>query len=120
MNWGLETTMLHVFDAAAWRETFLRTKGSPNKVLVRWLYETYLQSNAWKIKRAARREIDGDRCRGVMCFRVDGLEVHHSTYERIGDENVETDLITLYRNCHAGEHGHEHEQLFHEAIWKRA
>ena len=64
-------------------------------------YERYIASRAWACKRAARLEIDGHRCQ--TCLH-DGtlwrLEVHHKTYERFGDEDVERDLLTLCCQCH--------------------
>jgi cytochrome c553 len=98
--------MKFIFDAAAWREAFTRCRGGCPKVW-KWAYSMYLLSNAWKIKRAQRRAIDGDQCTSPLCFRVDTLQVHHKTYERIGDENVETDLVTLCDRCHGMEHSDE-------------
>lgn len=100
----LTNTMLYIFGAKEWRETFMRTSGS-TKEFRKWLYGIYTKSNAWKIKRAERRAMDGDRCRAPLCFRVDSLEVHHTTYANIGDEDVENDLVTLCERCHEAEHG---------------
>jgi hypothetical protein len=65
-------------------------------------YSQYIASVAWAEKRMARLEIDGHKCQ--TCFH-DGaqwrLEVHHKTYERLGDEDVQKDLITLCCDCHA-------------------
>ena len=64
-------------------------------------YERYMQSAEWAAKRAERLEIDGHRCR--TCGHTGeqwGLQVHHVTYERLGDEDVEKDLITLCASCH--------------------
>jgi hypothetical protein len=64
-------------------------------------YNRYIASHRWACKRAARLEIDGHRCQ--TCLH-DGtlwrLEVHHKTYERFEDEDVERDLITLCCQCH--------------------
>jgi hypothetical protein len=66
------------------------------------LYSRYISSAAWGEKRADRLEIDGHACQ--TCGH-DGsqwrLEVHHKTYERLGDEDVQKDLITLCCDCHA-------------------
>lgn len=110
MNNDLGHTMLRIFDSAAWRETFRRCEGTTPKFW-KWLYEMYLLSIAWKIKRSQRRAIDGDQCQGFLCFCTEGLQVHHVTYERVGNENVETDLITLCRRCHKAEHGHKVETV---------
>jgi hypothetical protein len=66
-------------------------------------YETYIASEDWAVKRKARLELDGNRCR--LCdedssrFR---LEVHHrpSSYKKIPNESIEDDLITVCARCH--------------------
>jgi hypothetical protein len=62
-------------------------------------YLTYIRSNAWRLNPArlkALSDADG-HCR--LCHANDDLEVHHSTYERLGCE-LESDLIALCRACH--------------------
>ncbi|TXH58887.1 MAG: HNH endonuclease [Desulfurellales bacterium] len=64
-------------------------------------YDTYMQSEAWQAKRAQRLAIDNHRCR--TCGHTGEtwpLQVHHITYERLGGEDVENDLITLCSACH--------------------
>ena len=64
-------------------------------------YERYISSAQWAKKRQERLAIDSHRC--CTCHH-DGsqyrLEVHHATYDRLGDEDVEGDLITLCSQCH--------------------
>lgn len=64
-------------------------------------YARHIASHKWACKRAERLEIDNHQCQ--TCLH-DGslwrLEVHHKTYERIGDEDVVRDLITLCVQCH--------------------
>ncbi len=64
-------------------------------------YSRHIASHAWALKREHRKEIDSHRCQ--TCLH-DGtlwrLEVHHKTYERFGNEDVERDLITLCSQCH--------------------
>lgn len=60
-------------------------------------YMTYLLSPEWQEKRGAALERDQHRCR--LCNRRGPLEVHHRTYDRIGQERIE-DLTTLCRTCH--------------------
>lgn len=108
----LENTMMFIFGAKEWRETFIRTSGS-KKEFRKWLYKIYLKSNAWRIKSSQRKLIDGSRCQAPLCFRVDSLQVHHTTYANIGDEDVENDLVTLCERCHKAQHGiGEIEELF--------
>lgn len=59
-------------------------------------YKDYMRSNEWKVKKRERIAID----RGcVMCGRpldkIRSIQVHHITYQRLGNENVLTDLCTL-------------------------
>jgi hypothetical protein len=64
-------------------------------------YQTYLQSEAWKIRRKWKLEQAGHRCQ--VCNGDGELHVHHRTYDRIGDER-ENDLTVLCANCHARFH----------------
>lgn len=63
-------------------------------------YPEYRQTHAWLTKREAVLERDGDRCQGCGS---EAAEVHHLTYEHIGDEPIE-DLISLCASCHEAEH----------------
>ena len=65
-------------------------------------YSEYLKSPAWKTRRTERAEIDGWKC--AICGSDENLNVHHLTYKNIGNENVQTDLVTLCRKCHASLH----------------
>lgn len=60
-------------------------------------YTTYMASEKWRDKRSLILKRDSDRCQ--TCLSTDDLEVHHKTYERLGDEALE-DLITLCHECH--------------------
>ena len=66
-----------------------------------WLHRYAPRATPWRDKRRQRLEIDGHKCR--TCGH-DGsiwqLEIHHISYERWGDEDVEKDLITLCEPCH--------------------
>ena len=61
-------------------------------------YEEYLKTEAWQEKRKQRLEIDEYKCR--FCNSQENLTVHHISYERVGDEDVSFDLITLCWPCH--------------------
>lgn len=60
-------------------------------------YGQYMQSKEWSHKRLLRLKVDYFRCR--TCWNTEDLEVHHLTYERLGNEEV-SDLITLCKYCH--------------------
>jgi hypothetical protein len=64
-------------------------------------YRTYLESDAWKRRRSVALSEAGHRCQ--VCNREGQLDVHHRTYERLGNE-LPQDLVVLCRECH---------QLFH-------
>lgn len=62
-------------------------------------YYAYLKSKEWLQKRQERLEIDDWEC--AWCGKHNcSLHVHHLTYDRLFNENVETDLITLGKRCH--------------------
>lgn len=64
-------------------------------------YEEYLKTEEWAAKREQTLERDEYRCR--VCNEKEGLQVHHRTYMRRGDEDL-NDLTTLCSRCH--EHFH--------------
>lgn len=66
-------------------------------------YAAYLTTPQWKERRAQALRRARHKC--SMCSRKRGLETHHRTYERIGEELPE-DLIVICRQCHGHHHGH--------------
>ena len=60
-------------------------------------YQTYLNSEGWKAKRAMILNMWGNRC--ALCNEGGLLQVHHRTYERKGNENP-FDLIPLCEKHH--------------------
>lgn len=61
-------------------------------------YLAYIrESPIWQSKRGHRLKMDNRRC--VVCNSPEQLNVHHRTYERLGNELM-ADLITLCRVCH--------------------
>lgn len=65
-------------------------------------YRDYLTTQHWEDTRKRKLSLVGGRCE--KCPRSAPLEVHHLTYERLGEERME-DLQTLCRICHCREHG---------------
>ena len=64
-------------------------------------YKEYLQSDQWRELREAKLlDVDNtcEKCRRKSC-----LEVHHLSYERLGQERL-SDLQVLCQNCHYDEH----------------
>ena len=67
-------------------------------------YHEYIQSDEWRGKRKERLIFAGYCCE--LCNISYKLEVHHRTYERLGDEEL-GDLFVLCVDCH---------QLFHSRM----
>ncbi len=68
---------------------------------IRAAYERYLRSDDWKVKR--ERALDRAERRCQICYSPEGLEVHHRTYERLGQER-DMDLTVLCGSCHGSFH----------------
>ena len=61
----------------------------------------YMESLDWQIIRLKAMKRDDYEC--VTCGAISGLEVHHITYSRLGNEKL-SDLATLCRDCHQAVH----------------
>lgn len=61
-------------------------------------YADYLKSPEWAQKRQRALRFAGFRCQ--LCNSPERLNVHHRTYERLGQELM-GDLITLCNDCHS-------------------
>lgn len=61
-------------------------------------YHKYMGSREWALK---RNEVH-KRANGVCerCHNADIKNVHHISYKRLGDEDVDQDLLGLCRPCH--------------------
>lgn len=64
-------------------------------------YTDYLQSEHWQDTR--ERKLSEVSC-CEKCGKSKGLEVHHLTYERVGNEQM-SDLRVLCATCHRRSHG---------------
>lgn len=65
-------------------------------------YASYLRSEHWRETRADALDRADHKCES--CGDSSGpLQVHHLTYERVGEEKPD-DLQVLCRSCHAAEH----------------
>jgi hypothetical protein len=70
-------------------------------------YERYLQTGHWRWTRNQALQRVGFRCEKCRVGR--NLQVHHLTYERLGEE-LFADLEVVCRGCHLGLHVHELNQ----------
>lgn len=64
-------------------------------------YSIYLKSVAWKRRRNTALQLAGDRCE--ICKSHNRLQVHHLSYDRLGDE-LPTDLLVVCDPCHGEIH----------------
>lgn len=60
-------------------------------------YIAYLKSDHWRQIAAAAKSLAGHRCR--VCNGGDRLQVHHRSYERLGNE-LPGDVTVLCDTCH--------------------
>lgn len=72
-----------------------------SKEKIRMNYANYLLTDHWKELRKVILNRDDNKCQ--LCSSKERLEVHHNTYENVGNEKL-TDLITLCRYCHSNFH----------------
>lgn len=64
-------------------------------------YTEYLKTDHWKELRAVKLHEANDQCE--TCKSKSRLQVHHLTYERVGNELL-TDLKVLCESCHEKVH----------------
>nr|BDD44986.1 hypothetical protein 7 [Spirochaetaceae bacterium] len=64
-------------------------------------YQEYLESDKWKARRERALERAGQKCQ--VCASIEKLEVHHNSYENLGNEKDE-DLVVLCGRCHRLHH----------------
>ncbi len=79
-------------------------------------YNAVISSKRWRDIRVERIHLAGGKCEQCGCNRR--LELHHKTYERLGEELPE-DLQVLCRQCHAvadAERAEEGERRSEDAL----
>lgn len=67
-------------------------------------YEEYLNSSKWRCISDKRKRHDHYEC--VFCHSKENLNVHHKTYDRLGNEDLK-DLITVCKSCHIKIHDYD-------------
>lgn len=67
-------------------------------------YATYLASDKWQELRASVMSRSQGQCE--LCEERSADDVHHLTYQSIGNEKLE-ELIAVCRECHSAIHGKE-------------
>lgn len=75
-------------------------------------YQGYLKSPHWRALRKRALERDGWACR--VCNRLADdfcrLDVHHRSYDRLGEPDEIKDLLTMCEYCHDLYHGSKREK----------
>jgi len=79
-------------------------------------YEDYLQTDEWKEKREQALDRDSYRCR--LCNTDKNLHVHHRTYQRRGNEDLD-DLTTLCNECHEAFHERKYQEVLMSQTYVR-
>lgn len=83
-------------DAAPRRDRLTELRTMP--------YRDYLRTTEWRRTRAAALHRAAQAC-SLDVTHTAGLEVHHRTYERLGEE-LPGDVVVLCRECHRIHHAH--------------
>ena len=77
------------------------TKPGKTKYIPYHEYQAYLKTQTWQAIRKSRLMFDGYRCKHCQTeLTEETAHCHHLTYDRLGDENMLTDVISLCRGCH--------------------
>lgn len=79
-------------------------------------YREYLRSEWWQWKR--ERAIKRAGCCCELCNDPGPLEVHHTTYDRLGREH-NNDLVVLCRDCHRHVTGNGLDKLPRRELLRR-
>lgn len=66
------------------------------------VYDDYMSSKEWAIKRQECLSCHGDKC--VFCG-ADFSEIHHLHYDTLGDEDPAADIVPICSKCHREAHG---------------
>lgn len=71
----------------------------------REVYDSYMSSMEWAIKRKEVFDAQGTSC--IDCG-VSATDIHHLHYETLGDECPVKDLVPLCSICHSARHNMDH------------
>jgi|SRR5262249_6727315 len=70
-------------------------------------YAAYLQTDEWKERQRLVMHRAGGICEG--CRQVRAVEVHHLTYDHVGDEFL-WEFVAICRECHERYHEVRHDR----------
>ena len=68
-------------------------------------YVQYLKTKHWALLR--KLMVSKDTVCAMCGAKTENMQIHHISYDRIGHENKETDLIVLCSECHKKIHADE-------------
>jgi hypothetical protein len=118
-EWAVDLDDWQFYDLGDALVGFIDTFGERLATRTNWVlalsrheivYNDYLRSDWWQYIRVQALDAAGWRCEyrnwqrtGRRCKATEHLDVHHLTYERLGDEQPE-DLIVLCRRHHTYVH----------------
>lgn len=63
------------------------------------VYKDYLRTKHWRLLREKIAKLYDYSCADCGKSIVEGYEIHHLTYKRIGNEKID-DLVCLCKDCH--------------------
>ena len=66
--------------------------------LERMQYKAYICSSRWKRRRLRYFRKHGKLC--AACRTDQNVTLHHMSYDRLGNECIDRDLVALCRTCH--------------------
>jgi 5-methylcytosine-specific restriction endonuclease McrA len=81
----------------AYRSQKLEENKQVEKAYRKEFYSEYMKSDKWKAIRLKVLKRDNNLCQA--CLDAPAQDVHHKTYENIGDELM-YELISVCRDCH--------------------
>lgn len=90
---------------AMWAQVFRSASTRPFEIR-RELYRQYINSSAWRKRRAYEIALAGHKCRECGHDGTAGiaLQVHHVSYANLGEETP-SDVVVLCKLCHECRHG---------------
>ena len=78
---------------------YYANQGIPRNIASSMLYKEYLATPHWRRTRQKALERSGTKCEYCGAAKTVILQVHHLTYDNLGDELPE-DLMVLCQKCH--------------------
>lgn len=94
----IDERLVQQAPASFWRDVFKKPMERPIRKM---FYLAYIRSTAWKLRKAERMTLANGTCE--CCGFASAVEVHHLSYDRLGDEAL-ADMLALCSDCHRAQH----------------